>query len=258
MSLDEAGKTWGDPMILLTWKTGDKDYFPAIYSLKENGLMFIYWNGDTDRIYSVRYVDGNYSSPVLLYNCFRYPMEYQFFYYCWDIAEIENEEIYFLNPAGQVHIWSVDNSSWEIDRLGVKARKESAMGLSKDEETGEVYLFSLFRETGDFGYYLRNNTGWSDFVNLTRIKDYKISGNCNEKILNGSTCIRWFEEGEDNIKIKFGLINLSEPSRNVLIDDSVEEEKLTIKKESILVIIILIGLISVVSYKKSLVNIKLC
>jgi hypothetical protein len=163
---------------------------------------------------------------------------------------IEYERVYFLNPAGQVHVWSVDNSSWEIDKIGVKARKESAMGLSIDNETGEIYLFSLFTETGDFGYYLRNSTGWGDFVNLTRITDYKTSGNCDEKIVNGSTGIRWFEEGEDSIKIKFGLINLREPSRNVIIDDPVEEEKFTIKTESMLAVIILIGFISIVSYVK--------
>lgn len=218
-SNDASGESWSEPESLLTWKSNDKDFFPAVYSLGENGLMFIYWHGGSDRIYAIRFYNGSYSNPHLLYNCFDYSMEYQFFYYCWDAIVLDEELVYFLNPAGEVLSWSTEGEGWKLDKRLMSESRESSMGLSVDEKLNEIYMFSLFKETGSFGYYHRNATGWSDFVNLTEIADYKISGNCNRELLNGSTGIRWFEEIHESMKIKYSIINLKKPAINTPVND---------------------------------------
>jgi hypothetical protein len=243
ISSDEEGNDWSEPRILITWDSGDKDFFPAVYSLEENGLMFIYWHGGTDRVYSVRYLDENYSSPVLLYNCFDYPMEYQFFYYCWDVSIVDNDKVYFLNPVGEVLVWSTGNESWVMDRIGVLARKESPLGFSRDTETGELYLFSIYKETGDFGYYLRNEAGWGEFIEVIKIEGYKLSGNSNEDVTNGSVGIRWFEEGENSMKIKYGVVRVKE-SVDSTHEVDLENEKNLLSPEIMFTLTLLIGFLA--------------
>jgi hypothetical protein len=210
ISYDENGEQWSSPHNLISWGAIDKDFFPAVYSLGKYGLMFIYWNGVTDRVYSIRYFEDNYSSPVLLYNCFDYLMEYQYFYYCWDAVVDMKSEIYFLNPAGEVMKWSPDTNKWKVDKQLMSETKEIALGLSYAEETDELYLFSLFKENSEFGYCKRDSAGWSEFTKLTNITDFKISGNLNEHVRDGRTGIRWFEEDNGHMLIKFGIINLKE------------------------------------------------
>jgi hypothetical protein len=173
--------------------------------------MFIYWHGGTDRVYAIKYLQGNYSDPIMLYNCFNYLMEYQYFYYCWDVIVDRNNEVYFLNPAGEVLKWSVHNEEWELDKQLMSETKEIALGLSYEKETDALYFFSLIKENGDLGYYMRNSTGWSEFTRLSNITDYKISGNLNEHIQDGKTGIRWFGLDDDLTVINFGIINIKEP-----------------------------------------------
>jgi hypothetical protein len=209
-ALDEQGENWSMSNILIKWGSIDKDFFPAVYSLGDEGLMFIYWHGGRDRVFSIRYFQGNYSSPFLLYNCFDYLMEYQYFYYCWDTIVDRDNEVYFLNPAGEVMKWSPEIDEWELDKQLMSETGEIALGLSYENKSGELYLFSLYKGNGDFGYYRRNSTGWSEFTRLSNITNYKISGNINEFVLDGVTGIRWFGQGNGFYLIKFGIIDLKE------------------------------------------------
>jgi hypothetical protein len=241
---------------LINWTSVDKDFFPAVYSLGENGLLFIYWHGATDRIFSNIYKDGVLSEVSQLFNCFDYPMEYQYFYYCWDTVVVNETLVYFLTPSGQVLSWQLNEDEWKKDKPIMSKSRESAIGLSVDREKDIIYLLSLIKESGDFGFYKRNETGWSEFNNLTRITNFKISGNCNDELDNGSLGIRWFEEKGKNMKIKLGIMNLKK-SNEKLTSNIDDEIIISNNKQYLLMfsILIFLGLIVIIFQNMKKLNI---
>lgn len=200
ISQNKEGSIWGNRSTLLKWESNDKDFFPAVYGL-EDGLMFIYWHGGTDRIYA-KHWNTSLSEPVMLYNCFDYSMSMEYFYYCWSAVVDKESNLYFANPIGRIGLWNNTSKSWE-GKIG-KAPKRGiteilSAGLSYDSYYDEVYITKINRtsreatitpltendENGTFLFTFGNDAVLSSFISF-------------EHIAGGYIGNSWFEGDANN------------------------------------------------------------
>jgi hypothetical protein len=202
VSEDPLGENWSDPLTIHSWESSQPDYYPSVYGLDNEELMFIYWDGKTDRVYSVYWNGTELSEPEMLYNCFDFYMTKTYFYYCWSGIVDANYSLYFTNPVGEILTWVKSSKGWRLDKPMRDKRSEVIGGLSYDPTNDKLYLIILNLPSKEVQIYHKEGDDWTG--NATTILEFskpikKSSLVCSEKVDDGILSLRWFEgEGESS------------------------------------------------------------
>jgi hypothetical protein len=192
--------------------------------------MFIFWNGENDRVYTIHYDGENYSEPYMIYNCFDYLMNFQFFYYCWSAVVDNDGRVFFADPIGVVQMWNSSTGEWENDRrLPGYKYAEALMGLSYDEVNDEAYLFTLNMSSQMVNYYSRGNGEWKKISEVANVTDYIVSGKSDEHVEEGTVALTWYEgDPEKSIVIKTIIVDIQETcngNSSEIIEDNINHNE---------------------------------